>query len=100
MDSFERDCNPYWRFTMLRSLVALPAFNFVLALALLALFIILIIRMKSILLGIIVLNVIVILIGVLLMFGNLVASPAFNIGLALTIIGSSIILITREIKGR
>ena len=45
-------------------------------------------------------NVIVILIGILLMFGNLVASPAFNIGLALTIIGVSIILITREIKGR
>ena len=76
------------------------AFNFVLALALLALFIILIIRMKSTLYGIIVLNVIVILIGVLLMLRNLVGSQAFNIGLALTILGLSIILITREIKGR
>ena len=85
---------------MLRSLVALPAFNFGLALALLALFIILIIRMKSTLLRIIALNVIVILIGVLLMLGNLVASPAFNIGLALTILALSIILITREITIR
>ena len=85
---------------MLRSLVALPAFNMGLALALLALFIILIIRMKSTLLRVIALNVIIILIGVMQMLGNLVASPAFNIGLALTLLGLSIILIAREIKGK
>ena len=76
------------------------AFNFVLALAVLALFIILIIKMKSTLLGIIVLNVMVILIGVLLMLRNLVASLAFNIGLALTLLGLSIILIIRDINGK
>ena len=50
--------------------------------------------------GIIVLNVIVILIGVMLMLRNLVASPAFNFGLAFTLLGLSIILITREINGK
>ncbi len=85
---------------MLRSLVALPAFNFVLALALVALYVILIIRMKSILSRIMALNVIVILIGVFEMFGSIVGSPAFNIGLALTFLGLSIILIAREINGK
>ena len=85
---------------LLRSLVALPAFNFVLALALVALYVILIIRMKSILSRIMALNVIVILIGVLEMFGSLVGSSAFNIGLALTFLGLSIILIAREINGK
>ena len=78
----------------------MPAFNFVLALALVALYVILIIRMKSILSRIMALNVIVILIGVFQMFGNLVLSPAFNFGLALTILGLSIILIAREIIGK
>ncbi len=78
----------------------MAAFNFVLALALLALFIILIIRMKPILSKIMALNVIVILIGVLEMLGNLVGSLAFNIGLALTFLGLSIILIAREITGK
>jgi hypothetical protein len=54
--------------------------------------------MNSNLLGIIVLNAIVILVGVLLMLRNLVASPAFNIGLALAILGVTVILITREIN--
>jgi hypothetical protein len=56
--------------------------------------------MKSTLLSIIGLNVIVILIGVLLMLRNLVASPVFNIGVAITILGLSIILIIREINGK
>ena len=50
--------------------------------------------------GIIVLNVIVILIGVLLMLRNLVGTQAFNFGLAFTILALSIILIIREINGK
>ena len=56
--------------------------------------------MKSTLLGIIVLNVIVIFIGVFLMLRNLVGTQAFNFGLAFSILGLSIILITREINGK
>ena len=57
-------------------------------------------NMKSTLLGIIVLNVIVIFIGVFLMLRNLVGTQAFNFGLAFSILGLSIILITREINGK
>ena len=56
--------------------------------------------MKSTFLVIIVLNVIVILMGMFLMLRNLVGSQAFNFGLAFTILGLSIILITREINGK
>ncbi len=78
----------------------MAAFNFVLALALLALFIILIIRMKPILSKIMALNVIVIFIGVFEMFGSIVGTSAFNIGLAFTLLGLSMILIAREINGK
>ena len=44
-----------------------------------------------------VLNVVVIIIGILLMIRNLVSTQAFNIGLALTILGLTNILIIRSI---
>lgn len=53
--------------------------------------------MKSTLLGIIVLNIAVILVGILLMLRNIVSSQAFNIGLALTFLALSIILLSREV---
>jgi hypothetical protein len=56
--------------------------------------------MKSNLIGVMVLNLVVVLIGLLLMLRNLVSSTAFNIGLALTFLSLSIFLITKEINGK